>query len=434
MVNERRWLVLIFTLYFIFAVGYSLLMPIWEAPDEATHYHLAWSVARKGEFPSLEKNYEAHQPRAYYYMASAVIRQLDKINPKLSDYYLPDRFKHNLRVPERRYDWNANNYRFLLGVYALRWMGLIFGALALWLIWKAFGYFVNEKPSLRIAALALAALTPQYLHIMASVNNDTLGTLAGALLFYLAVRSLKTKSVVLALITILLGILFPLTTKITVLPVGAAVIIVLTWSHLSRESRKKQFVIIVGIILSVVIILSVIYLIAPQVMQSAWSEISWRLFSFREDAFTRVSLGFILSQIIWTYWGLVGWLAIGLPAWMVVLLTLFGLTGFIFSANELIKQKSGLQYLTYWITTWLIALLTIAAVVKNGLTTIGTQGRFLFPAIGTISLLMVAGWHHRIPEYVQNRLPMIVVILMVICNLVVWQFGVLPIYYQPFLD
>ncbi|MCH7664149.1 MAG: DUF2142 domain-containing protein, partial [Chloroflexi bacterium] len=429
MVNERRWLVLIFSLYFIFGVGYSLLMPIWEAPDEATHYHLAWSLARKGEFPPLEKNYEAHQPRAYYYMASTVIRQLDKIDPKLSDYYLPERFRQNLRVPERRYDWNADNYRFLLGVYALRWIGIIFGALALWLIWKAFGYIKNEKRSLPIAALALAALTPQYLHIMASVNNDTLGTLAGALLFYLAVRSLKTKSIVLALLTILVGILFPLTTKIIVLPVGAAVIIVLTWSYLRRGSRKEKFVIIAAIILGVVIISSVIYFIDPQAMQSVWSEISWRLFSFRKDAFTLVALDFILRQIIWTYWGLVGWLAIGLPAWMVVLLTLLGLTGFIFSAHELIKQKSGLQNLEFWITTWLVALLTIAAVVKNGLTTIGSQGRFLFPAIGTISLLMTAGWHYRIPERVQNRLPMIVVTLMVICNLVVWQFGVLPIYY-----
>ena len=37
-------------------------------------------------------------------------------------------------------------------------------------------------------------VTPQYLHIMSSVNNDALGTLAGALLFYLVVRFLKKPS------------------------------------------------------------------------------------------------------------------------------------------------------------------------------------------------------------------------------------------------
>jgi hypothetical protein len=130
----------------------------------------------------------------------------------------------------------------------------------------------------------------------------------------------------------------------------------------------------------------------------------------------------------------VGWLAIGLPIWMVVLLTLLGIAGFIFSASELLKRKSEITNSTFWITTWLVALLTIAAVVKNGLTTIASQGRFLFTALGAISLLMVAGWYYRIPERFQNKLPIIVTVLMIISNLIVWLVGVLPIYYQPFLD
>jgi hypothetical protein len=434
MVNERRWLGLIFSLYFILGVGYSVLMPIWEAPDEPTHYHLAWSVARRGEFPTLESNYEAHQPRVYYYLAASVIRLLDKINPKLSDYYLPIVYKQNLRVPEPRYDWNATNYRFLLGVYMLRWMGMILGALALWLNWKTFSYIENEKSGMRIAALALAALTPQYLHIMASVNNDTLGTLAGAFLFYLAVRSLKTNSITVTLLSILFAILLPLTTKITVLPVGLAVLAVLAGRHLIRRERKKQLLVVGGIALSIAFILSVIYFFFPQTIEIVWNEISWRLFSFRKGAFTQSSLGFILRQIAQTYWGLVGWLAIGLPIWMVVLLTLLGIAGFIFSASELLKRKSEITNSTFWITTWLVALLTIAAVVKNGLTTIASQGRFLFTALGAISLLMVAGWYYRIPERFQNKLPIIVTVLMIISNLIVWLVGVLPIYYQPFLD
>ncbi len=47
---------------------------------------------------------------------------------------------------------------------------------------------------MRIAALALAALTPQYMHIMSSVSNDALGALAGALLFYLTVRATTMRS------------------------------------------------------------------------------------------------------------------------------------------------------------------------------------------------------------------------------------------------
>ena len=434
MVNERRWLISIFSLYFIMAFGYSILMPIWESPDEPTHYHLAWTFARSGKFPTIEKNYEAHQPRLYYYIAASGIRMLDKVNPKLSDYYLPTTHKENLRVPEPRYEWNSKTYKFLPGAYMLRWMGIVFGAIALWLNWKTFTYIDNEKPSLRIGALALAALTPQFLHIMASVNNDTLGTLAGALLYYLTVRSLKTKSITIAILSIVLAIIFPLTTKIIVLPVSVAVLISLIWNHMIRRPRKNQFLIVAGAFLGIIVISLIIYFLSPHAFRSALNEITWRLFSFRENAFTWSSLGFILSQIIWTYWGKVGWLAIGLPGWIVILLTMLGFTGFVFSARELIKRKEEASNLMFWAVTWLVALLTIAAVIKNGLTTIASQGRFLFPAIGAISLLMVNGWHQHIFERLQNRLPMIVTLIMILCNIVVWVFAVLPVYYQPFLD
>ncbi|MDQ3004804.1 MAG: hypothetical protein M3R47_05400, partial [Chloroflexota bacterium] len=183
--KERRWLTVIFCLYFLLAVGYSLLMPLWEAPDEGAHFHLAWYLARKDQYATEEKNYEARQPRAYYYFGSVIIRALDTINPDFSDYTFPREFKHNIRIPEPRFDWNAENYRFLPGVYMLRWVNILFGALALWLSWKTFRIIAPDKPTLQLAALALMALTPQYLHIMSSVNNDALGTVAGALLFYL---------------------------------------------------------------------------------------------------------------------------------------------------------------------------------------------------------------------------------------------------------
>ena len=58
MVNERRWLLLIFALYFLLAIGYSLMMPLWEAPTGA-HYHLAWYLHYAKTYATPEKNYEA---------------------------------------------------------------------------------------------------------------------------------------------------------------------------------------------------------------------------------------------------------------------------------------------------------------------------------------------------------------------------------------
>ncbi|HJQ13182.1 MAG TPA: glycosyltransferase family 39 protein [Anaerolineales bacterium] len=429
MVNARRWLILIFGLYGLLGVGYSLLMPVWEAPDEPAHYHLAWHLATYEEYPSYKINYENGQPRAYYYFSSWVIRALDTVNPELTRFRRPKEYVFNIRKPERRFEWTDENYTFYWGVYVLRWVNLIIGGIALWLNWKTFKHIA--PPALALAALALAALTPQYLHIVSSVNNDALGALAGALLLYLAIRFLKESSPWLGLLLIPLAVLLPLFTKLTVLPVSAALLIILAWKWLFAFPQKRW------LLYSALFILlgaGIFYLLFPETVQSAFYEIQWRLFSFRKNALTEKYIKAVSSQILWTYWGKVGWLAVGLPLWNVQLLTGLGVTGMLLQIYSLRKLRVRDLQMGLWIAVWLVAAFTVLAVFRNGLTTFATQGRLLFPAIGALSLLMVAGWHEILPERFQAYLPALIVLLFFCCNMVLWLTGILPVYFQPFLD
>jgi hypothetical protein len=431
MVNERRWLVLIFALYFLLAVGYSLLMPLWEAPDEGAHYHLAWYLHYKNTYATPEKNYEASQPRLFYYLDSFVLRAIDKINPDLTAYYFPKEYKYNIRIRERRFDWTDENYRFLLGVYALRWINILFGGLALWLNWKTFKLILPEKSTLCLGALAVAAVTPQYLHIMSSVNNDAIGTLAGALLFYLAIRFLKESSNQLGLALMVLAFLLPLSTKLTVLPISAAVLLVLAWRWFWGFSQKK-WLFYSGLL--ILFCAGFFYFLFPETVQFALSEVQWRLFSLEKNALTIKYVKEISSQILWTFWGKVGWLAVGLPSWIIYFLTAFGVIGMALHFGSLVKSRSSHPQFQLWMATWLIAIFTILAVFRNGLTTIASQGRFLFPAMGALALLMITGWHDILPERVQHYFPVIILLFFFFCNMVLWLTGILPVYYQPFLD
>jgi hypothetical protein len=431
MVSERRWLILIFALYFLLAVGYSLLMPLWEAPDEGAHYHLAWYLHFKHIYPSAEKNYEAGQPRLFYYLSSFVLGVIDKINPDLTAYYFPKEYKYNIRIPERRFDWNDKNYRFLLGVYVLRWINILFGGLALWLNWKTFKLIIPKKAILSISALAITALTPQYLHIMSSVNNDAIGTLAGALLFYMAIRFLKESSNQLGLALMALAFLLPLSTKLTVLPISAAVLLVLAWRWFWGLSQKR-WLFYSGLL--ALFCTGIFYFLFPEIVQFALSEIKWRLFSLEKNALTIKYVKEISSQILWTFWGKVGWLAVGLPSWIIYFLTTFGLIGMAIQFGNLVKSRLTHPQFQLWLATWFIAIFTILAVFRNGLTTVASQGRFLFPAMGALGLLMVAGWHDSLPERIQQYIPAIIVLFFFFCNMLLWLTGVLPVYYQPFLD
>jgi hypothetical protein len=430
-VKPRRWLILIFALYFLLAVGYSLLMPLWEAPDEPAHYQLAWHLAHYGEYASQEVIYEANQPRAFYVLGSWIISALDKVDPKLTRYIRPKEYIFNIRKPERRFEWTDQNYRFIWGAYILRWVNIAFGGIALWLNWKTFRLIAPNHPALCLAASALAALTPQYLHIMSSVNNDALGTLAGALLFYLGIQFLVHQTTLLGLFSIILAILLPLFTKLTVLPVSAALLLILASKWLFGFP-KKGWLLYSGLL--VLLGAGTFYLLFPETIQSAFHEIQWRLFSLRKNALTEKYIKAVSSQIVWTYWGKVGWLAVGLPLWVIQLLTGLGVTGMILHVYSLIRLRvRGLQ-LSLWTAVWLVAVFTLLAVFRNGLTTFATQGRLLFPAIGALSLLMVAGWHEALPERFQPYLPAFIVLLFLCCNIGLWLTGILPVYYQPFLD
>jgi hypothetical protein len=176
------------------------------------------------------------------------------------------------------------------------------------------------------------------------------------------------------------------------------------------------------------------YIFFPETLQTALSEIKWRLFSFRKNAFTHKYIKFILSQIIWTYWGKVGWLAIGLHAYIVNFLTALGLTGMLLHAGRFIRSRTTDPQFNQWLGTWMIGIFTLLAVFRNGLTTSATQGRFLFPAIGALSILMVGGWHDMLPERYQRILPALIILLFLCCNMLLWLTGILPAYYQPLLD
>ena len=102
--------------------------------------------------------------------------------------------------------------------------------------------------------------------------------------------------------------------------------------------------------------------------------------------------------------------------------------------GRLIKVKVDRLQFDIWLAICLIAIFTILAVFRNGLTTFATQGRFLFPAMGALSLLMVAGWHNVLPERVQRYLPALIVLFFFSCNMILWLTGIIPVYYQPFLD
>lgn len=476
--SSRGWLPMILVLYGLLGLGYSVLMPIWEAPDEPYHYDYALHVARHGRAPSRAVNPEALQPPLYYWLAAGPLLLLDRIDSELVQRYEPPR-RPWPKVP--LYNWRDENYRFLLGPHLLRWLNLALGAMTVWFVYRASREFVPGHNDLALTTAALAALTPQFLHMNASVSNDPLAYLAGAGLFWLLGREcsngLTNGQLAGAAVAVLC---LPAAIKLTLLPMSSALLLAVLWRFRGLWLRDLRVPLAAGVL--VLAGVALLAWLAPGAAATLWNNLVTRSTHVRPGA------GDFMPDapklLPWSYWGYVGWMAVGLP-WKVVWPVTAGaalgaaaslrlvlprldppgqrgrriivavqlsiiLVCALLNSWVAIAAAAVLLWLVYksfqapnafeagsrfgWCMVWIMVLLAVATVSKNALATGQLQGRFFFPVIGPLSLLMATGWRLLIPQRAAQWLLPLTLALMLSLNQVLWWRAIVPIYYQPFLE
>lgn len=338
-------------------------MPPWEAPDETAHYLVTLILAREGRFPAFEETYEAIQPPLYYWLTAQSFRLLDHIDPAIIRPYRPSLTTGH---PFTRYNWTADNFRFLWGLHILRWLNMLWGGLALYFIYRGVQRLAaaarpGERPHILLPVTTAAAvgLMPQFAYNSASFSNDPLANATGALLFWLLVvvcqAQLRLRQ--LALIGAV-ALAAPLLIKLTILPMSLALCLVIMRQIQRRYQNKWAWFVGGGLLLSITI--SAGYtLLSPTSAEVLWRSLTWRLTTIRPDAFSGWPLWRIVTFYTTSYWGQVGWKSAGLPGGVVAGLVGLGLLGWLASLRLLTAQWPPSRF-------W----------------------RWLFPALS----LIVAGW------------------------------------------
>jgi hypothetical protein len=419
------------TVYAILAFGYSLLMPMWEAPDEQAHYGLVLHIARQGELPPPQLNHEAWQPPLYYWLMSWPLRLLDAIDSGLADAYQPPRRPRGL-LPV--FIWNDENYRFLIGPQLLRWLNLLIGGVTLHFIYRGARRFAPDASAVPLTAIALAGTIPQFLHNSASVTNDSSGNLSGAILFWLLAR-LCTGSVSRYEIASIAAsaVLLPSITKLTVLPMALAVGAALAWRVLRDRRRTEYRYLLWGLLLGGAA-LGIYLVLVPYAADNLFGAFSKRVLHVRPDALNDWPTAAL--HLLWSFWGVVGMLMMGLPDASMWVMTSFALAGVAAYTSLLLPGSARAPTTgqrTGWVLLFLALGLALLAVTRNVLMGPGTQGRFLFPTLGPISVIVATGWWVLLPEGASRRLPHLTLAVMAALNVHFWIEEIIPFYYQPFL-
>jgi 4-amino-4-deoxy-L-arabinose transferase-like glycosyltransferase len=246
-------LILVLVAYVALAVGFSVVTPPFEAPDEIHHYAFIRDLVRDRAIPVQhpgDRAAQRHQPPLYYLAGSLVSFWVDE--PAGSPYSVArsnpywgyaygevGRDNKNLYLHGA---WDAFPWcGAALGLHLVRLLSVLMGAGAIVAAYAVGREVFPGRPLWALGGTAFMAFNPQFLFISSVVNNDNLIVPVVTLILLLLVRTVKDGITLrrAAWLGVLSGL--ALLTKLTglyVLPVVALAFALAAW----RKDQWRRFV------------------------------------------------------------------------------------------------------------------------------------------------------------------------------------------------
>ncbi len=379
--------------FVLLALGYSVIVPLGEAPDEVSHFAYVRWLATRHSLPEPEGAVlgEAFQPPLYYALVAPVTAwQPEQPLPVAAngDWELSDpqrRTRVLLQPPAARWPWRGE----ALAWHLARWLSPLFGLVTLLATYSLARTVLPSQPWAAWLAVAFVGFLPQFTFQSAVVTNDTLSTMLSALLLAVLARAAaghEQERITLWALAGVLGGLSVWTKSSGWVFVGTAG---LAWlMGVGRAGRWQRLAVLAG---------SWLLVAAPLL---GWNQLrhgdplGWSLMNLVTDEraapLTLRQWQEVLGGLYRTFWaGMGGAAHLSLPPLINVLLggpLVLGLIGLVRG-----RPPAPTRSLLGWLG--LHVVLVGAAWVRWTQTVLGTgQGRLLFAALPAIAVLMAAGW------------------------------------------
>jgi hypothetical protein len=420
--RHRLVLAALLACYLALASVYNTLIPLGEGPDEAGHMAYVLFLVRNARLPDQLKGTagevpgEGHQPPLAYLLMTPAAE------------WLPGKTRRVVLTPNPDFVWNGGTSpaAFSRGSQELwPWQGVplawhlaravstLLGVVTISGTWGLARALRPDWPALALASAALLAFNPQFLFASGLVSNDPLLFALSALLLWACAHALRGGAFVLRLspAVVLGGLLsLALVTKQSALLLVPLAVLTLLLPPLSRDWRAR---------LRKLLILAVLCAL----LAGWWYARNWWMYGdplgfkvfkaeFRSEPFAWNSAAAwvaSLDRLHRSFWGYFGWLTIPWPAWIygligvAELVALAGLARFVWRPyaglqrrQEILSQiakpapADALMPIAYCVLPiTLAAAWTLSFALTAG--QVAWQGRFLFPALPAIALLMAWG-------------------------------------------
>lgn len=194
--SQRHYLYTLILSFLVLALIYSVVTPPFESPDEIGHFSYVTHILNTRSLPvqRLGVHGEAHQPPLYY-MIAALMAAPANLEDQTGHFRSNPAF---MWAGRGGYDVNAGlhgsaeTFPFrgrALALHLARLSSVLMGAVTVaftvLIAWSVF----PDHPRAGLLAGALVAFTPQFLFIGGSVNNDNLLTMLATLSWWQLLRT-----------------------------------------------------------------------------------------------------------------------------------------------------------------------------------------------------------------------------------------------------
>ena len=484
--SSRRNAILILCAYVLLGVIYSVVTPLFEAPDEAYHYPYVVRLAKGGGLPRQHPDslgpweQEGSQPPLYYAISALLIRWVDtddlesvrRINPhaRIGIPLARDNKNMVVHTPDESFPWHGA----ALGVHIVRLFSLLLGTGTIWSAYRLSTLVTPRRPHLAVGAMALVAFNPMFVFISASVNNDNLITCLSLVILVLLAE--RVTGCVRRFHAPLLGLLAGMAclTKLSglaLLPLIGGALALGCWgdglptrdlataraaasgcwqnlrARVSQPGDRSRALLTLGrgvclwardfgLVLGVACLVAGWWYARNMMLYGEPLGLSAMLdvFGRRTGSETLESLiaeyrGFRIS-----YWGLFGWMNVLMgPTWLYTLFDLLGIAaivGLVHHAMRAWRSGEGTRWpIHILLMTWTLAV--GVALIRWTSMTHASQGRLIYPAIAAISVGMMLGLSSLVPQRMAKAVAQGLTAALMLLALVVPFVVIAPTYARP---
>lgn len=399
---ERAGFLVILASYLLVGALYAIYTPAWQAPDEPAHYNAIRQVAEQGCCPRIESGD----------WDSAVLSLLTSTRFAPEHLHLLPDVQYEDHQPPLYYLLAAPLFQLANGeLIPLRLFSVALGAGVVALSFVISRQLLPAQPHISLAVMSLVAFLPQHVAMLAAVNNDALAELLVGLCLLWTLRYLDGETLPIWTAGLLVGA--ALVTKITIyyLALLVPLAIWLRWRGEKRELPElarslTTFALVAGAIGGLWWLRNAHEYHFPDILALGAHDavVADQLRS--ADYIATNGWGAYLTGMTGTLlkssFGQFGWMALPLDGvlggWLYRgygMLLLLGVAG----AWQGVKRTTRPARIILLSAVGLVVLQTL----YYNLEFVQWQGRYLFPALIPLSLIVVCGANHWLQRWARAR-------------------------------